>query len=440
MRLASLVVLVVACGGTSDESKSDLAGTITTRSVASFMPDGVMFMELAALDEQRIAIARVDRTGDAFCIDCLGLAPEQCPAICERSLISAATVSLATGEIGEVHPIATVFPRSFDHGVDQVEVVALGGERIGVAWLDCDNARCGGIAARRTCTAQYTTLDLATGIAGAPVTLYTDWFGDLSLAFDPASRRLHAVLGKDLVFGQGIWRAFFDEQGAPLTAWKPLGSAAARSPALVGLTVVADDWSPAAPPRSAPCVTSCECLDGGTVDLERGGLFAFDETGTATSIALGRDERGFYGRREQIAAIDAGGRTIVAATQAIDRSAELFAFDGAWHPLLVTPAPIPMWVGALGTADRAAWLGARPEEDQPATVQRLVAGIFAGEDGTLAKLDEPLDRSVMLVEPVPTADGVTTNVLLQGVFDRTGGMLRWARLELLAVEAAWSAP
>jgi hypothetical protein len=439
MRLATVLVLLFACGDASEDQQTDLAATLTTRSVTSFVPDGITSMELAALDEQRLAVARVEHVEGAFCPDCVGLDPSECPSVCERSLVSATTVSLATGELGTPRPVATVFPRSFDDSVGQVHVVALGGERVGIAWLDCDNASCGGLAARRSCTAQYTTLDLATGTVGTPVTLYTGWFGDLSLGFDQPSRRLVAVLGKDLVFGQGVWRAIFDEHGARLADWKALGSAAARSPAIVGLTVIADDWSPAAPPRNAPCAVSCECLDGGTIDLARGGLFAFDEAGTATQIANGRDPRGFYGRREQIAAIDAGGRTIVATTQSIDRSAELFAFDGTWHPLLSTPAPIPTWIGVLGTSDRAAWLGAQPQGDQ-ATIQRLVAGIFAGETSTLATLDDPLDRSILVVEPVPATDGVTTNVLLQGIFERTGGMLRWARFELLAVEASWSAP
>ncbi|MDQ3338134.1 MAG: hypothetical protein M4D80_23460, partial [Myxococcota bacterium] len=223
-----------------------------------------------------------------------------------------------------------------------------------------------------------------------------------------------------------------------VSPWQPLGSPAARSPALLAsgghMTVVADDWSPNAAPRTAPCVDSCTCLDGGAIDLATGGLFAFTDD-VARQVASGRDDRGFYGRREQIAAIDAGGRIVIAATQSIDRNAELFASSGdIWQPLLATPAPIPMWIGALGTADNAAWLGAKPEEGQQATVQRLVAGVV---DGELELLDEPADRSVLLVEPVPTPAGVTTNILVQGVFERTGGQLRWARFEVIAVDAVW---
>jgi hypothetical protein len=44
---------------------------------------------------------------------------------------------------------------------------------------------------------------------------------------------------------------------------------------------------------------------------------------------------------------------------------------------------------------------------------------------------------VVLVEPVPTPAGVTTNILVQGVFERIEGQLRWARYDVIAVDAVW---
>jgi hypothetical protein len=69
--------------------------------------------------------------------------------------------------------------------------------------------------------------------------------------------------------------------------------------------------------------------------------------------------------------------------------------------------------------------------------QRLVAGITSDDASALATLDDPLDRSVLLVEPVSSPAGVTTSVLLQGVFERSGSQLSWSRFDVLAVEAAW---
>ncbi|MDQ3340658.1 MAG: hypothetical protein M4D80_36330, partial [Myxococcota bacterium] len=256
MRVAFVLAVILALGACGDNAVDAAGGgaTITTRVVASLPPDGVMSMDLAAVDERRIVLARVDRTDGAFCPDCVGLDPSECPALCERSLVSASVLDLATGALTPSQPVATVFPASFDHSVDQVEVVALGGDRVGVAWLDCDNARCGGLFAKRSCTAMYTTLDLATGAVGAPVTLYTGWFGDLSLAFDQTSRRMLAVIAKDLVFGGGVFRAIYDDAARAVSPWQPLGSPAARSPALLAsgghMTVVADDWSPNAAPRT----------------------------------------------------------------------------------------------------------------------------------------------------------------------------------------------
>jgi len=437
-----ILCLLAACAhpvaGDDDQALVDALGV---RPIATLPSANVRGLAIAPLDEQRIALAGIEHTGDAFCPDCVDLDPAECPSLCTRSRVWVQTVG-APAQID----VATVFPVDYDHSVDQVEVVALGADRVGVAWLDCDNAACLGMFAKRSCTARYATVDLAAGSVGAPQTLYTGWFGDLSLAFDTTSRQLLAVVAKDLAFGTGMFRAIFDETGATtLSPWAALGSTAARSPALLPgngeFLVVADDWSPSRPALASPCTQSCDCLAAGSIDLEQGGLFAFHVgTGGDASerVASGRDARGFYARREQLAVIDAGGRPMIAATQSIDRVAEIFTHDGeAWQLVLSTPAPIPLWIGALGTADHAAWLGAQPESGASATVQRLVAGIAAGDASERAAFDEPLDRSVFVAAPVATARGVTSNVLLQGIFRRDGMTLTWDHFDLFAVDASW---
>ncbi len=453
MVLLAALVAGPACGDNAapgdgpGDGEDPIADGLRVRQVSTIPHEQVRGLALAALAGDRLAIARADASGDAFCPDCLDLPASECPALCIRSTISVAVLDPATGGLAPSRPVATVFPASFDHSVDQLEIVALGGDRLGVAWLDCDDARCGGLAAKRSCAARYTTVDLATGAVGTPRTLYEGWFGDLSLAFDPVSRRLLAVIGKDLAFGAGLFRALFDETGATtLSPWTALGSTAARSPALLAtggaFLVVADDWAPTSAPLATPCPQSCDCLASVGIDLATGGLFAFhvgDGPDRSERIADGVDDRGFYGRREQIAVIDAGGRTMIADTQSIDRSAEIFTNDGTgWVPQLRSPAPIPMWIGALGTAERLAWIGARPEPGGFATVQRLVAGVVTEDAEHHAAFTEPVDGAVLVTLPVATPAGVTTTYLVRGVFaPRVGPQLGWDRFELLAVDAVW---
>ena len=448
MRLAWLCLLA-ACGDNSaprDVPDGGDTAAPAVQVVATLPPEGIAAMALAALDEHRVAIASVTRSGDAFCPDCVDLDPSQCPALCRRADVTVSLLDTRTRALGTPQPVATVFPSTFDHSVDQVELVSLGGERLGIAWLDCDNSSCAALAAKRSCTARYTTLDLETGTTGDVHTLYSGWFGDLSLAFEPANRQLLALVGKDLAMGSGIFRALFDETGATVRSpWTALGSTAARSAAIVPLDgellIVADDWSPSRPPLASPCEESCDCLGAGPIDAADSGLFAY-RVGNGPDhrerVAAGIDEEGFYARREQIAVIAAGGRPMIAATQSIDRVAEIFVHDGTWTRKLATAAPIPLWIGALGTADHFAWLGAQVEPGAMATMQRLVAGIVANDASERTTLDAPLDRHVFTAAPVQTAAGVTRTYLLQGVFAATSGSnVGWDRFEVLVVEAAW---
>jgi hypothetical protein len=207
------------------------------------------------------------------------------------------------------------------------------------------------------------------------------------------------------------------------------------------LLVVADDWSPQLPPRATPCTESCECLEPSTIDLSTGGLFAYRVAASGDSaerVADGVDDRGFYGRREKLSVIDAGGRAMIASTQSIDRAAELFTNDGSgWTRQMHAQAPIPTWIGALGTADRLAWIGAQPESAEHSTVQQLVAGVVSADAEERAAITDPVDRGVFVVAPVQTATGVTRTYLLQGVYDRSSGTATWDRFEILAIDAAW---
>lgn len=446
--------LSVACGddraGTNatPDAGSGTGGVAmpSARVVGTIAPDGVRSLAIAALDDHRVAIARAETVGTAFCPDCVGLDPSQCPDVCTRSRISVALHDADAQRTGAWTPVATVFPPTDQYDVNQVEVVALDGDRAGVAWLECDNSSCMGLYQKQSCTARYATVDLGTGAVGPIATLYEGWFGDVQLAFDATTSTLLAVVGKREAFGVGVRRALFDETGAHvLSAWKPLGSFATRAAATLArggkFLIVADDRSPSQPAPAAPCAQSCDCLGAGGAELDAGGLFAFDVAAsgdTSTRVATGRGDDGFYATREQIAVIDLGDGAMIADTESIDRSAEIFTEDrGAWVPRLRSKAPIPVWIGALGTADHYAWLGSEVEPGQQATVQRLVAGVAVGNDSARATFTDPVDRNVFEAAPVATSAGVTKTFLLQGVFGHVGNQVVWDRFELLSVEAGW---
>jgi len=129
---------------------------------------------------------------------------------------------------------------------------------------------------------------------------------------------------------------------------------------------------------------------------------------------------------------------MVATTQSIDRFAEIFTFDGSsWNREHSSAAPIPLWIGALGTADRLAWLGAEPESGASATVQRLVAGVVEGDTSERGTFTDAVDRNVFTAVPIATPAGVTSTVLLQGLFRRDGDTLTWDHYELIRIDAEW---
>ncbi|MBP6630073.1 MAG: hypothetical protein KA297_11635 [Kofleriaceae bacterium] len=453
MRIPIWFVVLAACGpargGDPDAAndESPLVAAVSVRPVGSLDPAARGYA-IAALDERRLAIARLDQAGDAFCPDCVGLSPDECPAQCDRTSVSVAVLDVATRAWDTAHPVAVEFPASFDHDVGQVEVVALDDDRVGVGWLACDNGACGGAFAKRSCAARYTTIDLSSGVVGPVQTLYADRFGDLHLAFDPELRALLAVTGSSLAVSAGLYRAIFDETGAAVRSpWAPLGSPAARSPAVLAhdgdFLVVADDWSPRRPPRGAPCGVSCDCLEAGEVEPDEGGLYAFTVDGAGVDddrverIAAGVDTDGFYGRRERLAAIAAGGAPLVAGTQSIDRHAELFIRDASgWSRRMRVAAPVPTWIGALGTGQRQAWIGAQPEPGQASLAQRLVVGAIDATREERATISAPERRSVLAIAPVASAQGVTTTFLLSGRYPDDGGNT-WAGLDLLELDAAW---
>jgi hypothetical protein len=416
-------------------------------------PQGMAGLALAALDEHHVLVARADAAGTAFCPDCAGpeaIPPDQCPDACKRTVVTlaVATIEGDSATLGAPLPVHQEYPLSFDHRFRSVQVVSLGEGRAGVSWLECDDSSCGW--AKLSCTAKYTTVDLADGHLGPVQVLYEKLFGDLELAYDEASHQLLAVLGNRMYTGVGVRVATFDESGAvQARPWTPLGGPATRSPSVTvtptGFVVVADDHAPSVPAAATPCAVSCDCLDSGPIDIANGGLFAYRIPANAADpvsterIALGVDADHTYGDREENQVIPVGAQLLVAAGQSVDRYAEIFSDDGGWQPLLRSPAPpvpnVVGGIGALGTVDHSAWLGL---QDLGAAVppRRLVAGVVRPTGSQVSPLADPIDGFMLQAAPVLTPRGVTTTFLLQGILGPPGSP-DWGRLDLVRVSARW---
>jgi hypothetical protein len=274
------------------------------------------------------------------------------------------------------------------------------------------------------------------------MTLYEGRFGELQLAADPPTNRLLAFTSKQRPTGAGLRAAIYDDTGSTLAMpWTPLGGSGTRAASAAatadGFTIVADDRNPADGTSEAPCEASCDCVSGAPIDLAAGGLYALHLEGGppwTEQIAPGKGHDGLYGAREATTTILAGDHLVVAAGQSIDRAAELFdTADGRWRRRLASKAPTPLWIGALGDAQRLAWLGSETA-GTPATVQSLVAGVIDGATAARGALESAVDSRVFDVAPLATPTGVTHTFLLRGVFGPTGA---WDRYELLEIRAQW---
>jgi hypothetical protein len=284
-----------------------------------------------------------------------------------------------------------------------------------------------------------------TATVSPPQLLFDGWFADLHLAFDTQARRLVAVTGKDEAFGSGVRVAELDETGASFVRpWTAIGGAGARGPSVSaagGKTlVVAEDGNPGVAPPASPCTQSCDCLGAGNVDRQTGGLFAFGladgaaPAGVRVHDDLGPD--GLYHPRDRSAALVAGDVQVIASTEDIDSVAEVFLDRGSgWERVLSTPAPLPTWIGVLGTPDHQAWLGVHPDHDD-ATTQQLAAAVAADGRTEEGVLTDRLKSSVLVATPATASGGATTEYLLRGVNAPTT-QPSWDHYEVLAVDASW---
>ncbi len=434
---------LLGCGDNQTPPPVDLVGDLVVEQVAAVPSDDVVAAAIAGIDADRLLVASATIQGGSFCQDCLEPVPTSCGAICRRAVLEV-TRHRAGGAPDLSARFHEVFPRTKDHEVGALDLVALGEMRAGVAWLECDHAPCGASLPRRSCTARYTTVDLSTGRAGPIETLYQGWYGDLRIAFDPRTRRLLALVGKQARSGVGVRAAIFDEQGATqLAPWASYGGADARAPSATasagGFVIVADDPAPATPGPAEPCADACECASPGLAGQPTGGLYAFwpGVARPAERIAPGRSLDGAYTAREAIAAIEAGGRVIVASSQASTGLAELFEpAIGGWLRRHSSRAPVPQWLGALGDQARLAWLGSEPDAEQP-DEQRLVTGVvLIGQLQQRGELAELAPGRVLQVAPVAAAGAVRTTFLLQAV-SAPGGGATPERFEVLAARAIW---
>ena len=446
-RLGLVLACLLGCGDDRPAPVPDLVGDLSVESVAAVSSSRVRAISIAGVDVRTFMVARATTQGADFCPECLGPDPTDCAATCRRAVLEV-TRYRTSGASDPPGRFYEAFPETADHDVDAIDVVALDDTHAGVAWLECDDATCSAAAPRRSCTARYTTVDLLTSRRGPIQTLYQGWYGDLQLAFDPGARRLLALIGKPLGAGVGVRAAIYDEQGAALLApWQAYGGAAASAPVATagpgGFLIAADDPAPDVPAPSEPCVDACDCGSQPASDPVTGGLYAFRPgigiDHPAERISPGRGADGAYLPRQAIAAIDAGGRVVVASSQPEDGAAELFEPEvGGWTRRHVSQAPAPMWLGALGDATHLAWIGC-DRSDDPAAPQHLVAGVVAGDLEQRGEIAELAPGVVLRAAPVRSGDDVTTTFLLRGV-SASGPGAPPASFEVLAVRASWRSP
>lgn len=418
---------------------NDLVSELTATRVAMVPSGRVRSIALAGVDATQFFVARATSQGQDFCEECLTADPTECAATCRRAVLEV-TRHRTAGAPDAPQRFLEVFPLTQSHDIGALEIVALDDTHAGIAWLECDDAPCGAGQPKRSCTARYTKVDLLTGRHGSVETLYQGWYGELQLAFDPRTRRLLAVIGQQAPSRIGVRAAIFNELGAmQLAPWKRYGGAGARVPAAAaspsGFVIAADDPAPSEPAPAEPCAESCDCSGPAPPPLVAGGLFAFHvgPDRPAERIAPGRGIDGTYGAREAIAAIDAGGRVIVASSQATHGSAELFEpAIGGWLRRHVSRAPVPLWLGALGDSKRLAWIGSEPDAESPGD-ERLAAGVvLLGQFDQRGELLELPPGVVLQAAPATADNAVKTTYVLRRVA-ATGG----ERFEVLAVSADW---
>jgi hypothetical protein len=421
-RLGLVLACLLGCGDNETPPPVDLIGDLWVEQVAEVPADRVLAVAIAPDGARGLVIARATTQGADFCADCLDPDSTDCGATCRRAVLD--VTHQPGGDAAALsHRFLQVFPETRDHDVTALDLVAIGEAQVGLAWLECDRAPCGAAQPKQRCTARYTIVDLLTGRPGAARTLYQGWYGDLQLAFDLRTERLLAVVGTQGASGTGVHAAIFDASGTtPIAPWRSYGGPGARAPAATasadGFLIVADAPAPDEPGPMEPCVEACDCPEPGTSALATGGLYAFSPgTGRAADrISPGRSPDGVYSPREAIAAIDAGGRVIVAGSHASGSTAELFEpVVGGWLRRHTSRAPTPLWLGALGDASRLGWIGSEPVAGSPAK-QRLVAGLVLigqlEQRGELAELDR---GAVIQVAPVRAAGPVRPPFRLRAV-------------------------
>src|SRR5690242_12108920 len=209
-RFGPVLACLLGCGDDPPTAPLDLVGDLAAESVATVPSDKVRAAAIAGIDARTFLVARAIGQGADFCPECLEPEPTDCAATCRRAVLEV-TRFRTGGASDPPSRFHEVFPQTAAHDIGGIEVVALDETHAGVAWLECDNATCGPSLPRQSCTARYTKVDLLTGRSGAIATLYEDWYGELQLAFQPRTRQLLAVVGKQIPSGAGVRAAIYDE-------------------------------------------------------------------------------------------------------------------------------------------------------------------------------------------------------------------------------------
>lgn len=459
LALAALLPLTPGCPEGDDDAADpgdddvadelDLSGFIAT---VVRTQDGP-FYDLAWIDEQRLAAVEITEEGEFLCPDCATMPPEDCPEECERDHLDLWLLDHDGAALGEPTRQVTYFPPAFDHDLSGAQVVAWDDGSLGLAWQECDNSVCGGVFSARSCTTRYRRVDPDGAPLTDPATLIEGWFGDVALAADPAGGRLLVVYSTMVGCYSGVLAATFDPDGAPLSAFTPLGSVHGNVPAPAlndGAFVIAIDDPEHGGPAATPCATSCECDCGAmpSTSGEDAGVSAYwlDGAGAATREVVTTSAAGDAVAWHQQLQLASAGETLVLAGVPSSLPVTIRQRDdqGGWPVRAEQEPPGSLWFDLRASeAGDAWWLGSEAADPEDYLLTRLVVGA-ARADGVTGRgpVEDPLRGYVFdfAVTGGVRDDGGARVFALRGVFpaESTG---EWERFEIVRVDAPadWTA-
>ncbi len=367
-------------GSTDADVDNDSTAPFELAITTTVLPSPAEGTFLVALGSELLAGITVRTSGEAFCPDCLTIPPEDCPEFCKRESLFFSTFTTDGTVLTEVTELLTYFPEGFEHNLGIPVTVSLGPDRWHLLWSSCDNSRCGGAFARRSCTGHLTTLDPSGTFVGESVSLYEGWWGTPQVVINPVTGQRLILHAPPDWGSRGAARfTILDAQGAIVAPFTTVGSDLRLSQTAVahkdGFVIVVTDRDPGGA-ASPPCTDSCDCLEIITDVPATTAILAFPVPssgipGTPVTVASSAALH-----EPSLVAMNAGLMLMGHAGGEVVRAFYLDSED-VWTDLGGIKAPSSLWMGAVtlkgaqGDNQLALWIGADPHDGN---AQEVVLG------------------------------------------------------------------